>query len=136
MKKQIRDTLLTALSSLPEFTTVRVGRRHRLAADQLPAVLIYTDAEELTRLSFNPVQYQHDVKLVLRLYIRPDNVNGGEDQADALSEIISGVVMDQIGALDDILDLVPESIEYEGDGTADTDYLMATLTYAVKYVSA
>ena len=138
MRKLIRDTVKEALDKLDGFNcdSVDIGRRHKFNADQLPAVAIYTDSEESERISMSPVKLMHTAELVIRLDVKPDGVDLGEDKADALLDEIDAAILAGVGVLEGIFDIVQTSLKFEGDGSTDADYLQATRTYTVRYITA
>ena len=133
MKKQIRDTILAALTSLPELRTVAIGRRHELNIKQLPAAIIYTDNHETERITCTPATYAHQIELKIILSIRPTSLTSGEDETDNTLAAIDALILPEIQAMEGIYDILPISIATEGNGEADADYLQTTRTYQIEY---
>ncbi|HNX52306.1 MAG TPA: hypothetical protein PKI68_01030 [Pontiellaceae bacterium] len=137
MRKQIRDTVKEVLEKLDGFPrgSVAIGRRHKFTAAQLPSVAIYTDTEETERISMSPVKNMNTVDLVLRLDVKPDGVDLGEDKADALIAEMDSAILAGVKLIAGIFDIVQTSLNFEGDGNSDSDYLQATRTYVVRYIT-
>jgi hypothetical protein len=137
MRKQVRDAVKEALEKLDGFNrgAVAIGRRHKVDADQLPSVVIFTDSEQSQRISMNPVKLMHEVDLVVRLTVKPDGVDHGEDKADALLNQIDTAVLAAVQDVAGIFDIVQVSLKFEGDGESDADYLQADRTYSVRYIT-
>jgi hypothetical protein len=135
MRKIIRDVVKQALMDRPELRTVQIGRRHRINTDQLPAALIYTDTEEVEKISFQPVKYKRDVELLVRFYVRPDGVTAGEDDLDAILDAASELIAEALRPTPGVFDVSPAGLETDGSGEGDADYLMASAKWIVSYIS-
>lgn len=136
MRKQIRDAVKNAISGLSLFyvDSVAIGRRHHWTADQLPAVSIFTDTEEQERNAMR--RFGHQLDLVVRLEIKPDGIDCGEDKNDELIAAIDSALVSAVRSVGGVFDVWPSGLDIDGDGTADADYLRTNRTYTVLYHTA
>lgn len=133
MRKTIRDLVKAAIDGQPGFSKVEIGRRHSVDSKDLPAALIYTDSEESEVIAFSNRRFEHDVELKVVIKVRPDGATAGEDDLDELIKFIDPLIIDVLSGQPDITDAIPKSIDFDGDGSADADYLEAERTYTVTY---
>jgi len=133
MKKEIRETVKELLENCADLNTVRIGRRHNYAAAQLNAATIFTDTEETERISCAPVTLQNDVALVVRYFIKPTGYDLGEDTLDTIVAEADALILPAVADIDGVFDIEIQSLEIDGDGEADADYLRADRVYSVVY---
>lgn len=135
IRKQIRDALVTSLSSGVSLVSGRVfgTRVFPLDGGKLPCVAVYTLAEGSGLQTMGVKTLRRDASVVVEAYIR---ITGSfDDDADAIAvQIEETVAADTtIGGL--AKDAILTSTEIEFSGDAEAPIGVARLTYSVVYVT-
>lgn len=133
MRIKIRQAAALVLEAIPDLTTVKIGRRHKIADKHLPAALIYTDTEESELVSLSPVTNQNTVDLVVDCYVRPVGSTAGEDDLDAIIDQVDAALLPAIREIDPEIDIAIRSIATSADSADVADSICGRRTYSVTY---
>ena len=132
MRKQIRDTALQILQTVPEIRLAQIGRRHNLSTKQTPAAIVYTDQTQTERITFNPEILQHITQLQVRV-ILSGTTQSSEDLIDLIVDTIDPQILSALRALPNVIDAIQSELDIDGNGDADADYLEAKRTYLIEH---
>ena len=132
MRKQIRDTALQILQTVPEIRLAQIGRRHNLSTKQAPAAIVYTDQTQTERITFNPEILQHITQLQVR-DILSGTTQRSEDLIDLIVDTIDPQILSALRALPNVIDAIQSELDIDGNGDADADYLEAKRTYLIEH---
>lgn len=135
LRTQIRNALVALLTDLPT-TADRVfpGQIYPLGPEQLPALLVHVDDEEIEALTIHgPAQLSRTV--TIRVECVTQLSEGLEDEMDEMAlEVEHAVASDASlgGLLNSVL--VPNGIETERSGDGDAPMGRLTVRYLAEYL--
>lgn len=131
IRKEIRDSTTAALKAAMTETVVS-SRTYPLAPEELPAVLVFTNSEELTvKTQARPRVQERACELVIECYAR--ETVAIEDEFDRMAEKVEEVVFADaaLRALTKSLSLthIESDVSEKGDQTIGVIRLVFTATY-------
>jgi hypothetical protein len=130
VRKQIRAALTTALTGLATASTLYVGRVAPIDADNLPALVLATDAENVERGSKGGGQAR---TLTAEIAGHAQQTSGILDTFDAIAKEVEAAIAAAaaLAAIAKSVDLIGTEIELSGEAAQPAG--LVRLTYAIVY---
>lgn len=133
VRKQIRDALAAALTGMATASTVFVGRVHPLETDDVPAVNVMTEAEEIS-IDSKGGKLSRDLSAAVEGHAMA--AAGLIDILDAIAKEVEAAVAaaGDLGGLVKAITLESTEVDMTGDGQQSAGFVR--LVYAINYVTS
>lgn len=136
VRKQIRDRIASVLSTSVTLVKRRVyaTRVYPLTEEQLPALTVYTGAENSNRLNMGKTDLNRSLTIEVDIYTR--TTKSFDDDVDAIAVQIEEAIANDftVNGLAKEAVLTGTDIQFSGD--AEQPVGVAKLTFTVRYVTA
>ncbi len=132
VRNQIRAAVKSAVTNLNTTGShVYTSRTHKLTDNDLPALRIYTDNEEIERLCKTPVYIRHRLPVVIECCVKESG--DVDDKVDTItSEVETAIVNDAtLAALIKDKQIISTDIEYSNE--LELPLAIARVTFTIEY---
>jgi len=133
IRKQIRETLKGNTEAGDQ---VFVSRSIPSQVEDLPAVIIYSNSENVSRFHDSPKDYRRELIVTIECQAAENTDEETEELLEVIAEKIEDLLeLDEtLGGLSDRLELTGSQYQYESDGQSPIGVLI--LQYVVRFYTA